>query len=36
MAGRGAGGGGIDINTWHQPGDDMASEEAGEFECCSR
>ena len=34
VAGRGAGGG-IENNTWHRPGD-MASEEAGEFECCSR
>ena len=28
-------GGGIETNTWHRPGD-MASEEAGEFECCPR
>ena len=34
VAGRGAGGG-IETNTWHRPGD-MASEEAGEIECCSR
>ena len=27
--------GGIETNTRHRPGD-MASEEAGEFECCSR
>ena len=31
---RGAGGG-IETNTWHRPGD-MASEEAGESEYCSR
>ena len=38
MAGRGAGGGGIETNTVHgiDLGTYMASEEAGEFECCSR